>query len=225
LGAAAVAVVVTSIPLLYLVVRTLDAGWASIAASLWRERTLDTTLTSLALVLGVIVGCLILAVPTAWLLARTSIPGRPFFLVTAALPLAVPSYVMAYAWIAEFPGMSGIWAVILVMSLASFPYVAIPLIAALRTIDAGQEEAARSLGLGPLATAWRVTVPMAWPAAAAGLLLAALYTLERIRNRCDLPRGCVHPRDLHGLSGVFRPHYCCGSVASSSSTCVDLGDH
>jgi iron(III) transport system permease protein len=74
--------------------------------------------------------------------------------------------------------MSGIWAVILVMSLASFPYVAIPLIAALRTIDAGQEEAARSLGLGPLATAWRVTVPMAWPAAAAGLLLAALYTLS-----------------------------------------------
>ena len=139
---------------------------------------MDTTLTSLALVVGVIIGCLVLAVPTAWLLARTSIPGRPFFLVTAALPLAVPSYVMAYAWIAEFPGMSGIWAVILVMSLASFPYVAIPLTAALRNIDAGQEEAARSLGLGPLATAWRVTIPMAWPAAAAGLLLAGLYTLS-----------------------------------------------
>ena len=159
-------------------VRTFDAGWASIASSLWRERTLDTTVTSLALVIGVVMGCLILAVPTAWLLARTAIPGRPFFLVTAALPLAVPSYVMAYAWIAEFPGMSGLWAAILVMSLATFPYVAIPLTAALRTIDAGQEEAARSLGLGPLATARRVTIPMAWPAAAAGLLLAALYTLS-----------------------------------------------
>ena len=178
IGAAAVAVVVTSIPLLYLIVRTVDAGWASIAAALWRQRTLDTTLTSLGLVVGVVVGCLILAVPTAWLLARTSIPGRPIFLVTAALPLAVPSYVMAYAWIAEFPAMSGMWAVILVMSLAAYPYVAIPLTAALRTIDAGHEEAARSLGLGPVVTAWRVTIPMAWPAAAAGLLLAALYTLS-----------------------------------------------
>ena len=169
---------VTAIPLLYLVVRTVDAGGESIIAALWRERTLETTVTSLALVLSVIVGCLVLAVPTAWLLARTNLPGRSLFLVTAALPLAVPSYVMAYAWIAEFPGMSGLWAAIWVMSLATFPYVAIPLTAALRSQDAGQEEAARSLGLGPLATARRVTIPMAWPAAAAGLLLAALYTLS-----------------------------------------------
>ena len=158
--------------------RTADAGWSSIVSALWRQRTLDTTLTSIGLVIGVTAGCLILALPTAWLLARTAVPGRPFFLVTAALPLAVPSYVMAYAWIAEFPWMSGIWAAIVVMSLAAFPYVAIPLTAALRSIDAGQEEAARSLGLGPFATARRVTIPLAWPAAAAGLLLAALYTLS-----------------------------------------------
>jgi iron(III) transport system permease protein len=177
-GAAAVAVVVTAIPLLYLVVRTVDAGGEAVIAALWRQRTLDTAVTSITLVVAVVIGCLILAVPTAWLLARTSIPGRSIFLVTAALPLAVPSYVMAYAWIAEFPGMSGMWAAVLVMSLASFPYVAVPLTAALRGIDAGHEEAARSLGLGPIATAWRVTLPMAWPAAAAGLLLAALYTLS-----------------------------------------------
>lgn len=173
-----VAVVVTAIPLLYLLVRTIDAGGESIVAALWRERTLDTTATSLILVVGVIIGCLVLAVPTAWLLARTSIPGRSLFLVTAALPLAVPSYVMAYTWLAEFPGMSGLWAATWVMSLATFPYVAIPLTAALRNQDAGQEEAARSLGLGRFATARRVTIPIAWPAAAAGLLLAALYTLS-----------------------------------------------
>lgn len=170
--------VVTAIPLLYLLVRTVDAGGESIIDALWRDRTLTTTMTSLALVVGVILGCLILAVPTAWLLARTNVPGRSFFLVTAALPLAVPSYVMAYTWIAEFPGMSGLWAAIWVMSLATFPYVAIPLTAALRNQDAGQEEASRSLGLGSFATARRVTIPMAWPATAAGLLLAALYTLS-----------------------------------------------
>lgn len=178
LGAAALAVVVTAIPLGYLVVRTAEAGWQAVFDALWRERTLDTTVTSISLVVAVIIGALMLAVPTAWLLARTNIPGRSFFMVTAALPLAVPSYVMAYAWIAEFPWMSGLWAAALVMALATFPYVAIPLTAALRTIDAGHEEAARSLGLGPIATARRVTLPLTWPAAAAGLLLAALYTLS-----------------------------------------------
>lgn len=168
----------TAIPLLYLVVRAADAGPTAIAEALWRPKTLETTVTSLALVFAVIFGCLILALPTSWLLARTSIPGRSVFLVLTALPLAVPSYVMAYAWIAQFPWMSGLVAAALVMSLATFPYVAIPVTAALRSIDAGHEEAARSLGLGPIGVAVRVTIPLAWPAAAAGLLLAALYTLS-----------------------------------------------
>ena len=178
IAAAVVSVAVAAIPLLYLVVRTSSAGWNAVVEALLRDRTVETTITSVALVTLVIVGCLLIAVPTAWLLARTNIPGRAFFLVMAALPLAVPSYVMAYAWIAEFPSMSGIWAAALVMVLATYPYVAIPLTAALRSIDAGHEEAARSLGLGPLAVARRVTLPLAWPAAAAGVLLAALYTLS-----------------------------------------------
>jgi len=178
IAAAIVSVAVAAIPLLYLLVRTSSAGWNAVVEALLRDRTFETTITSVALVTLVIVGCLLIAVPTAWLLARTNIPGRAFFLVMAALPLAVPSYVMAYAWIAEFPGMSGIWAAALVMVLATYPYVAIPLTAALRSIDAGHEEAARSLGLGPLAVARRVTLPLAWPAAAAGVLLAALYTLS-----------------------------------------------
>jgi hypothetical protein len=44
-------VVVTAIPLLYLLVRTVDAGGESIISALWRERTFDTTVTSLVLVL------------------------------------------------------------------------------------------------------------------------------------------------------------------------------
>jgi len=178
IAAAVVSVAVAAIPLLYLLVRTSSAGWNAVVEALFRDRTLETTITSVALVTLVIVGCLVIAVPTAWLLARTNIPGRAFFLVIAALPLAVPSYVMAYAWIAEFPSMSGIGAAALVMVLATYPYVAIPLTAALRSIDAGHEEAAQSLGLGPLAVARRVSLPLAWPAAAAGVLLAALYALS-----------------------------------------------
>ena len=123
IAAAIVSVAVAAIPLLYLLARTSSAGGNAVVEALLRDRTLETSITSVALVTLVIVGCLLIAVPTAWLLARTNIPGRAFFLVMAALPLAVPSYVMAYAWIAEFPGMSGIWAAALVMVLATYPYV------------------------------------------------------------------------------------------------------
>lgn len=176
-GAAAVSAVVLAVPLIYLLVRVLDAGGDAVFAALWRMRTLDTVLTSVALVALVVGGALLLGIPTAFLLGRTKVPLRGLFLVLAALPLAVPSYVAAYAWIALFPGMNGIFAAALVMSLSTFPYVSIPLTAALRRIDAGTEEASRSLGLSPWATAWRVTLPMTWPAAAAGALLVALYTL------------------------------------------------
>jgi iron(III) transport system permease protein len=176
MGAAVVAVAVMALPLVYLLVRVLGAGDSAWSA-LWRTKTLDTVLTTIVLVLLVVIGALILAAPTAWLLSRTDIPLRGPFLVLMALPLAVPSYVAAYAWIAIFPGMSGIFAAALVMALCTFPYVSIPLVAVLRGMDAGQEEAARSLGLGPAAVVRRVVVPMAWPAAAAGLLLVALYSI------------------------------------------------
>jgi len=176
MAAAVVGVVVLALPLVYLLVRVLDAGDAAWAA-LWRTRTLDTVLTSVVLVGLVAVGALVLAAPTAWLLSRTRIPLTRTFMVLTALPLAVPSYVAAYAWIALFPGMDGIWAAALVMSLCTFPYVCIPLIATLRAMDAGPEQVARSMGLSRAAVLRRVVAPMAWPAAGAGLLLVALYTL------------------------------------------------
>lgn len=176
LSGAVAAVVVMALPLLYLLVRVLDAGDSAWSA-LWRPRTLDTVLTSLALVGLVAVGVLILAVPTAWILSRTNVPLRGLFLILVALPLAVPSYVAAYAWIAIFPGMSGLWAAAFVMALSTFPYVCIPLVAALRSLDVGWEDVGRSLGLSRLSVARRVVLPLVWPAAAAGLLLAALYTL------------------------------------------------
>lgn len=175
-GAAVVAVVVMALPLAYLMVRVLDSGPEAWAA-LWRLRTLETTLTSAVLVLLVMAGALILAAPTAWLLSRTDVPLRGLFFVLMALPLAVPSYVAAYAWVALIPSLTGIVPAAIVMSLCTFPYVALPLSALLRRMDGGQEEAARSLGLTPAAVLRRVVAPNAWPAAAAGLLLVALYTL------------------------------------------------
>lgn len=165
-------------PLAYLVIRVLDAGPEKITSSLLRSRTLTTTVTSIELVVVVVAACLIIGVPVAWLLARARLPFKGLWVVLAALPLAVPSYVAAYAWIAEFPAMSGFWAAALILTLVSMPYVIIPTTAALRGIDPAMEEVARSLGRKPWSAFWFAAMPQAWPAAAAGSLLVALYVLS-----------------------------------------------
>ena len=175
--AAAVSVVVMAVPLAYLLLRVIGAGWDSIVETLVRPRTVETAATSITLVVLVVGLALILAIPTAVLIARTDVPGSRFWWVVTALPLAIPSYVAAYTWIAEFPAMSGIGAAALVMALCTFPYISIPMAIALRRIDAGYEEVARSLGSRPLRVLTRVTLPIVWPAGAAGALLVGLYTL------------------------------------------------
>jgi iron(III) transport system permease protein len=163
-------------PLVYLVIRVLDAGPA--AAALFRLRTLTTTITSIELVVVVVAACLLIGVPVAWLLARANLPFRRTWIVLAALPLAVPSYVAAYTWLAEFPSITGFWAAALVLTLVSVPFVIIPTTAALRSIDPAMEEVARSLGDRPWPAFRAATLPQVWPATAAGALLVGLYVLS-----------------------------------------------
>ena len=165
------------IPLLYLLVRASGAGVQRVVDVLANRRTLETVGTSVALVIVVVGACLIIGVPTGWLLARAHLPFRALWVVGAALPLAVPSYVAAYAWLAQFQ-ISGFWAAALILTLVSFPYVALPVTAALRSSDPALEEVARTLGRGPLRSFTETTLPQAWPAAAAGALLVALYVLS-----------------------------------------------
>jgi iron(III) transport system permease protein len=98
--------------------------------------------------------------------------------VLIALPLAVPSYVAAFAWLSLFPGFGGFLGSTLVLSLCCYPYVYLPVAAALARIDPAHEEVSRSLGAGPMRTFLSVTVRQVRPAAAAGMLLVALYVLS-----------------------------------------------
>jgi iron(III) transport system permease protein len=66
---------------------------------------------------------------------------------------------------------------VLVMTLAVYPLVYLPVAASLRNADPGQEEVARSLGLGRAATFWRVTLRQARGAILGGCLLVALVML------------------------------------------------
>ncbi|MCU1498952.1 MAG: iron transporter permease [Acidimicrobiales bacterium] len=177
-AAALVAGAVAVLPIGYLVVRATEHGWAPVRATLWRERTLDLALRSLDLALIVTVACLVLGTGFAWLVTRTDLPGRRVVQVLLGLPLALPSYVASFSWIGWRPELAGRTGAAIVLTTISYPYVYLPVMAALRRCDPALEDAARTLGHGPLSTFWRVTVPQVRLAAAGGGLVVGLYVLS-----------------------------------------------
>ncbi|MEU4996025.1 iron ABC transporter permease [Streptomyces sp. NPDC021622] len=162
----------------YLGVRVGEAGWARITDELFTARTGALAVRSVALAAVVTAACTVLGVVLAFLVTRTDVPMRRLFGLLAALPLAVPSYVAAFAWVSTVEGFEGFWAAALVLTLVSYPYVYLPVAAALAGVDPAQEEVSRSLGRGPWRTAVGVTLRQVRPAVGAGALLVALYVLS-----------------------------------------------
>jgi iron(III) transport system permease protein len=165
------------IPLGYLFFR-LGAGADVALAELLRPKTLELLTNTALLVVSVTATALIVGFLQAWLTTRTNLGFGALFAVLATLPLAIPSYVMAFSFTASFPWFSGFWAAWLVMSLATSPYVFLAVSAALVRTDASSEEVARTLGLSKWQVLTRVTWPQVRPAATAASLLVALYTLS-----------------------------------------------
>ncbi len=148
------------------------------------------------LVLGVGLGVSVLGVSLAWLTAMCEFPGRRLFGWALLLPLALPAYVTAFVaiglldftgplqtWLRENWNLTGLpeirsrGGVILVMSLALYPYVYLIAKNAFATQGAIALEAAQSLGLSRWQGFFRVALPMARPWSAAGLMLALMETL------------------------------------------------
>ncbi|GAA0808044.1 ABC transporter permease [Spirilliplanes yamanashiensis] len=166
------------LPLVYLLVRTAEAGAGRIAEELFTGRVAVLTARTVALAAVVTAACVVLGVGTAFLVGRTDLPGRRLFAVLGALPLAVPTYIAAFTWVSTLDGFTGFWASAVVLSLCSYPYVYLPVVAALDRADAAQEDVARSLGHNPWRTFRSVTLPQLRPAVAGGALLVALYVLS-----------------------------------------------
>jgi len=193
---ALVAAAVALLPLAYLIVRTAEAGWPAIVDILWRERTLTLVVRSLGLAAAVTGASAVVGVGLAWLVTRTDLPGRRAWAVAAALPLAMPSFVAAYAWVSVAPGIAGFWGTFLVLTACTYPYVYLPVVAALRRADPALEEVSRSLGRNAWQTWLTVTTRQVRPAAAAGALLVALYALSDFGTP-SLMRYDVFTRVIH----------------------------
>ena len=172
------ALLVALTPLVYLWVRLGEFGIDKVLAQMLRGRTAELLGNSLLLASSVGVTALLLGSIQAWVSIRSSLKLRVFFGVTAALPLAIPSYVSAYTYTALFPGFSGFWSAWLLLSIGTAPYVYLAVSAALLRSDPATEEVARTLGAKPWRVIREVTWPSIRPAAVAGALIAALYALS-----------------------------------------------
>lgn len=175
---AALTALVALAPIVYLVERAAELGSANVRAELFQRRTLELLVRSLALTATVTVLCVVIGVAAAWLVVRADVPGRRIWQVLLILPLAVPSYAAAYAWVSWRPSIAGFGAATLVLTIVSYPYVFLPVAAALHRLDPAEEEVARSLGWRPWSVLLRLTLCQVRPAITAGALLVALYVLS-----------------------------------------------
>lgn len=169
--------VVLLLPLVFLLLEAQRVGWAQISHLLFRHLTLVLLANTVKLAVLVALGCAVLGTGAAWLVERTNLPGRRVWAVLVVLPVAIPDFVVGYAWNSAVPAVHGLGGATLVMTLALFPLVYLPVAATLRRADPSLEETARSLGLGPVVTFFRVTLRQIRPALTGGCLVVTLALL------------------------------------------------
>ncbi len=157
-----------------------------------------------SLILMASVGALatLIGAGTAWLVVWRDFPGRRVLQFALLAPLAIPSYIAAYALVDfleyagplqtglralfgwetardyMFPEIRSMWAAVVVMSLALYPYIYLFAREAFETQGANAIDVSRSLGCTPLQSFLRVSLPMARPAIVAGAAIVMMEVLN-----------------------------------------------
>jgi iron(III) transport system permease protein len=228
--AATACIALLSLPLLVVAVGMLAPAsetWNHVASTVLS----DYLVNSVRLVLGAGVLALVLGVSTAWLVTAYRFPGRAFFEWALILPLAVPAYIAAYTYAGMFdvtgplqrlvratvPALAdeflyldvmNIGMVTLIFGFVLYPYVFLVCRASFGRQSAALLEAARTLGHGPVATFYRVALPLARPAMAAGAGLVAMEVLNDY--------GAVRYYGVTTFTtGIFRSWFGLGDLSSA----------
>lgn len=203
LAAALTVAALVVLPVLALALFALQ-GSPGLWAHLWSNVLPLAMRQTLLLLAGVGIIVAGLGTATAWLVAACDFPGRRLFGWALLLPLAVPTYIVAYAyldllhpvgpvqgairaWLGyssprdfRLPDIRTLWGCTILLGLVLYPYVYLP-VRALFAMQAGNLlDAGRTLGAGPVATFRRVALPLARPAVAVGTALALMETLNDI---------------------------------------------
>ncbi len=196
LVAAGTVALLVATPIL-VVVSSLVSPSPDIWAHLWETQLVELIWNTLILIIGVGFGVLVMGTGLAWMVTMYRFPGRALFEWLLILPLAIPSYVFGFVFLAIFDytgpvqswlrGLFGpqVWfpeiysygGVTIVMTLVLYPYVYMLARAAFLEQAGATLEAARSLGARPVAVFWKVVLPLARPSLAAGLAFALMEAL------------------------------------------------
>lgn len=197
------------------------------------ETVLPTYLrNSLLLLLGVPTLAIVIGVVTGWLVAAFEFPGRRVFEWALMLPLAMPSYVIAYVYYDRlsswgpiqstlrdwfgwqigdywFPQIASVPGAIVLLSLVLYPYVYLLSRAAFMGQSQHLMDTARALGHTRAQAFLRVALPMAWPAVAAGAAFVAMETLAEY--------GAVVHLGVQTLTtGIFRTWFARGAPVAAA---------
>jgi iron(III) transport system permease protein len=171
-------------------------AWSHIVATGLARYAANTLL----LVVGVAAGVISMGVVAAWLVTAYRFPGRGWLEWALMLPLAMPAYVMAYAytdwlqfagpvqsalralggWQASdywFPEIRSLWGAAAVLAFALYPYVYLVARAGFQDLSRSAIEAGRLAGYGAVGAFVRVAVPLTRPAIVAGTSLALMEAL------------------------------------------------
>ena len=179
------------------VVSSLARPRVEIWLHLWRTQLVELVVNTLLLMAGVGTGTLLIGTGLAWLVVHYRFPGRGLFEWALILPLAVPAYVIGFAFMGLFdfagpfqsalrrglgqglrlPEIRSYGGVVLMMTLVFYPYVYLLARVAFREQGIAGLETARTLGRSRLGAFLHVTLPLARPALAAGVALAMMEAL------------------------------------------------
>jgi len=181
---ALIAVAFLILPLAGLLIR---APWGRLGAALSgtdATQALVLSLWTATVTTGV---SLVIGVPLAWVLARTTFPGQRLLRALVTLPLVLPPVVGGVALLLAFSrvGLVGryldYWfgltipftplAVVMAETFVAMPFLIITVEGALRSADQGFEEAAATLGATRMTVFRRVTLPLVAPSVGAGAVL------------------------------------------------------
>jgi iron(III) transport system permease protein len=165
------------VPLAFIIWIAVQTGWETVSALVFRPRVGELLVNTVLLVALSVPITIVLSVALAWLTERSDLPAARLWAWLCVAPLAIPAFVHSYAWITMVPGLHGLWAGVLVSVIAYFPFLYLPVSAALRRLDPALEDAAAALGLGPWRVFWRVVLPQLRLAICGGSLLVGLHLL------------------------------------------------
>ena len=160
---------------------------------------------------------IILGLGIAWVVVRSRIKGRALLDALVMLPLAVPGLVMAFGYLALsqegrpfhfLVGDLGNPIILLVIAYAvrRLPYVVRAAVAGLEQSNIQLEEAARSLGAGPLRTLKRISLPLIGANVVAGGILAFAFAMLEVSDSLILAQQREHfpiTKAIYALLGTL----------------------